>query len=1099
MSKLTRANKIDQMSTAEWQQYHQLMTNQQLMKYFADEVLRFSRSPMKPDDVLRRFSLNGDGHLDLREFQLAVTRLEIVSTPPVEADGSYEKSQHERDLARAKELYLVFCPSQTRKLDIDLFCRVMTEWSLQPMRARYQQDQTALLASSMSSMSMGNRIQYSTPRVALPTPYATQTSLEISRAVSGENKSKGESERIAEASARNARFLEGEVLWQRLSTAITQSSEKLRLIFLKMDVMSSGRVSPEELELALSHIGVFLTTREYEKLYMSMGDNVKEYKQDGASNGWWRGRGGNGKAFVIKYAEFLALFQEKTERDPHVEALPSNSRQVSPPVVGVGTARLWDLLVAAIDKLKPLFQQYERIRQYYMPPETFRDCLLRCGITMSNADFAALRVRLLPFTDSASGAIGLPQLLEALKASDRTTMQSKASPSVPGGSIGYVGVSPIRLGRKTVAPISTSVPKNDLTPYPAGKSTHERNAEENRTIVKIRDERRRESDIHFPLKTGAPGADERADGGSEAYLEHQHRRQDPFFSTGLLARYAEVEALFWALDPHGSGYVRAQDFYDHLNSFSTQLSNQGPSKYLPELTVGGSPHGGRLPRSVQKVLERMYLDLPKLCAICERMDTNQTGTVSSTELLSAIHEMGIMASVADKHAALQILNRDEHSKEDNTPSERISYRTLEGRLAAICSVLLSPKKCSKHLTNTSVLLAPYEEYSLPEHTTSNKPASRDSDALWNCPRRRMHQDHRAARSSIKITDAVSSPEGREFTPTRPPSAAEEAKLRRDRRHRVALVGVLQDLLERRCDLKTALDLHRRADARGLVTKHDLVEILLTSRLNLHFPAGAPAAQELVDELYPTLGADSSLGFLDILRRISELLGEVTTELSLSPPSSGNGPPSTFSTNPYQPPRQTGRRHNGANFDMHSSPLPMKPSPSASIIKSSAIDTALSDSATTVRRKLLHDSRLKDLLNSDYGLQSAAVLVRHAFKGLAPREMVVPVDNGEFEAMCRVTDVKHVCYRLGLDLDLYEQQFVASSVDAGDSGFVTSPDLLEFFKQLAQTVDVASPSTEIKQKHNDVDVRRSVTFREPVGGDDNCHEHTRAIQPSPVVH
>jgi hypothetical protein len=100
----------------DWQQYHQLLSNQQLMKHFANEVHRFSRSPMKPDDVLRRFSLNGDGHLDLREFQLAVTRLEIVSSSSSQPDASYPEPQQNRDWERAKELYLVFCPSQTRKL-----------------------------------------------------------------------------------------------------------------------------------------------------------------------------------------------------------------------------------------------------------------------------------------------------------------------------------------------------------------------------------------------------------------------------------------------------------------------------------------------------------------------------------------------------------------------------------------------------------------------------------------------------------------------------------------------------------------------------------------------------------------------------------------------------------------------------------------------------------------------------------------------------------------------------------------------------------------------------------------------------------------------
>lgn len=282
--------------------------------------------------------------------------------------------------------------------DIDLFCRIMTEWSLQVMRASYQHDPTPQLTSSISSLSMGKRVQYSSPRAPLATPYATQATLDINRTAGSDSRNKTGNEGDNDANGRNTRLVEGEALWQRLSTSIAQSSEKLRQIFLKIDVMSSGKINPEELELALSHIGVFLTTREYEKLYQSLGEDVKEYTRDGASNGRWRGRGGNGNAFAIKYAEFLALFQEKAGIDHRPQALPSNSRQVSPPVVGVGSARLWDLLVATLDKLQLLFQQYERIGQYYLSPETFRDCLLRCGITLSNADFAALRVRLLPFS-----------------------------------------------------------------------------------------------------------------------------------------------------------------------------------------------------------------------------------------------------------------------------------------------------------------------------------------------------------------------------------------------------------------------------------------------------------------------------------------------------------------------------------------------------------------------------------------------------------------------------------------------------------------------------------------------------------------------------
>ncbi|KAL3674808.1 hypothetical protein V7S43_000735 [Phytophthora oleae] len=1072
------------------------------MKHFSGEVHRFSRCPMKPDDVLRRFSLNGDGHLDLREFQLAVTRLEIVVSP--QSDGSYIDPQSDRDLERARELYLVFCPTQTRKLDIDLFCRIMTEWSLKLMRTSYQPDQ---LTSSMSSLSTNQRLQYSSPRAPLPTPYATQATINATRAI--DRVDQGD----VDPNDRSTRLMDGEALWQRLTTAIEQSSKKLRQIFLKMDVLSSGKVNPEELELALSHIGVFLTTREYDKLYMSLGEDVKEMTRDEATNGRWRGRGGNGNAFTIKYAEFLALFQERAGVDNRPQTLPSMSKQASPPVVGDGSARLWDLLVAASDKLQLLFQQYERIGQFYLPPENFRDCLMRCGITMSNADFTALRVRLLQFSDPASGSIGIRPLVNAVKAADRTVMKSKASPGVPGTSVGYVSRSPIRLGRKTVQPTAYSPVTTGTEPYPAGKSTQERNAEASRTIVKICDDRRRESELHYPTATTSPRAVN--SGESEAYLEHQHRRQDPFFSNGkpppaletrilsklqqlkqlgqvsacspqsvfpgdrfghisrgqfrqslvhlnLLVRYTDVEALFWTLDTQGRGYILAQELYDHLNNFATQ--EKTASSELPGLSLDGS-HRARLPRSVQKVLEKMLVELPHLVAICERMDTNHSGSVSKAEMLQATHELGIMASIADNHAAIEALSRD---------SDLIPYHSLEDRLGALCSELLSPKKRTKHLSTTSVLLAPYEERTPPLEVAASY--SQANDALWNCPRRRLVQDHPAAKSSIRIADETNSTKS-EVTLVQPRKTVgvEDAKSRQERRHRVALVGILQDLLERRSDLKTALDLHRRADARGQVTKKDLVEILLTSRLNLHFPTGSPAAEELVDELYPSLRPESGLGFLDVLRRISDLLGEVTKELSLARPKSGNGPPNSFSTNPYQnPERSTGRRLNNS-LDMHSSVLPTT---TGSFTKLASLPNA--GSAASVRRKLLQESRLKNLLDSDYGLQSAAVLVRHAFKGLAPREMVVPIDNGEFESTCRASDIKHVCYRLGLDLDLLEQQFVANSIDTGESGFVSSPGLLDFFAKLAQTGDYSAPKsfhTKSTEKDCGRDARRSVTFCE----------------------
>ncbi|RLN43998.1 hypothetical protein BBJ28_00022302, partial [Nothophytophthora sp. Chile5] len=1064
----------------EWQQYHQLLGNQQFMEHFADEVHRFSRAPMKPDDVLRRFSLNGDGQLDLREFQLAVTRLEIVSSPMSSA-SQHQESQQERALAKAKELYSVFY--------IDFFCRIMTEWSLQLMRARYQHGQTSHAASTSSLPKDNRAVQYASLRAPLAAPYATQTPSNSNQTGGGDNRGLGRNDGFSGDNNRSTRLQEGEDLWQRIATPITQSSEKLRQIFLKMDVMSSGKVSPEELELALSHIGVFLTTREYEKLYMSLGDDVKERTGGGGNYGRGRTRGGNASAFVIKYVEFIAFFQGTAGQGHRPQTLPSNSRQASPPVVGLGNARLWDFLVSALDRLEPLCQQYERIRQRFLPPETFRDCLLRCGIALSNADFAALRVRLLPFTS----------------------------------------VTPLCLLFVRFV-----------------------NAEASRTFVKIRDEKRWKSDLHFPVGATTPQAQADADNASEIYNQHQHHRQDPFFSSGkppaalearilsklqqlsqigtpaacspqsifpgdrfgrisrgqfrqslvhlgVLARYPEVEALFWPLDPQGRGYMTTRDFYDHLNAFAARQSN---TSSLPTLVTDGSADSGRLPRSVQKVLEGMLLELPHLCAICERMDVHQTGTVSPPELFAAIQEVGILASVADTQNAIAALSTDQHQHQEcPTSPPRVSYRSLPDRLSALCSDLLSPKKRQKHLSTTSVLLAPHEDRDRSMDFVPSNQGSHETDALWNCPRRRMHQDHPAAKSSIRITDAVSGSESdvASIRPAARPAAVEDAKSRQERRHRLALVGVLQDLLERRSDLKTALDLHRRADARGQVTKQDLVEILLTSRLNLHFAAGSAAARELVDELYPSLNPDSGLGFLEVLHRVSELLAEVTKDLASPPPSSGSGPRCTFSTNPYQQQWQAERRSNASSGTHNPVVSATTQATFASATKASGLPSnggALVGDAASVRRKLLQESRLKELLNSDYGRQSAAILVRHAFKGLAAREMVVPVDNGQFEAMCRSSDVKHVCYRLGLDLDLHEQQFVAHSIDPTDSGFISSPDLLEFFTQLAQP-DAAASYPSANDGH--ADARRSVTFAGASNANEHPFEHSRDSRANGIMH
>lgn len=562
----------------------------------------------------------------------------------------------------------------------------------------------------------------------------------------------------------------------------------------------------------------------------------------------------------------------------------------------------------------------------------------------------------------------------------------------------------------------------------------------------------------------------------------------------VLARYAEVETLFWTLDPSGRGYIVNHDLYDHFNSFTTmrpadpslpstfaELSSPSAAatgsrwSTLPAISTDGastSPTSskgteglmgtaaGRLPRSAQKVLEGMLIELPHLLAICQHNDTNQSGTISPQELLTAIQELGILASTSDLQSAIFTIYSGMETSSSNGSPPLIPYKRLESRLGQLCSDLLSPKKRKKHLSTTSVLLAPQEQsydeliggkHEFDMHTVS------EADALWNCPRRKMNHDHRATKTSFRLSDHISDDVGLVQTRLASDSVqkstmqqqqqqrqdgggAEDDADRKLRMNRLAVISILHDLLERRIDLKTAMDLHRNADVHGQVSKEDLAEILLTSRLSLNFSTSSSgiSVRDFVETLYPSHTQHAGITYLDLLHRASDLLAELKRVTSSNTPGGYQGGSS------QQQQRQTARRLN-SNVDIGlSSSSTTLPAQQPSMLGNMA---SFSSDEATVRRKLLHESRLSELLLSDSGRQSAAILIRHAFKGLAPREMVVPIENGEYEAMCRSNDVKHVCYRLGLDLDLSEQQFVILTVDKNGAGFISSPQLLDFFIQL----------------------------------------------------
>ncbi|TMW65091.1 hypothetical protein Poli38472_009258 [Pythium oligandrum] len=1062
--------KIQSLSTAEWHQYHQLLENRRLVDYFADEIRRFAHSQLKPEDVLRRFSLNGDGQLDLKEFHLAAKRLGIISG----ADNG-DSSAAQR---KSRELFSVFSPSHNKKLDIDMFCRIMNEWSMQLFRLQQQlpTEVSPLLSSGSSGRSSAT----------IPTPYAIESS--------------------SSSPDKGIVNTDGELVWRRMRDVVLQNLDKLSQIFFKMDIACSGSISQDEFELAMSHIGVFLTKREYEKLYEALPFDLKNFHAPGASE----------NSFGIRYAGFLANIQgQHPQASKHT--LPASAQTSSPPIST--NVRLWDLLVLALDKLESLIRQYERAYHQSVSAETFRDILMRCGLQLSNPDYAALRVRLLPFTDG-NGVIDLSALLHALKSHERSamtsTVQSSAIPLALNSST--ANFSPIRTGRKTVfaSPQDNMSPSSISTPHPAGKSNEQRNVEANRTAVRIRDESRWKSDLNINQSVDSPrksatesdtssqrGGDD--EGGVQPYalerrilLKLQQLKdvgqlgssspqsvfsgdrfgritrgqfRQSIVHLGIVARYAEVETLFWTLDPSGRGYIVNQDLYDHLNTSATRIrASDLAAMGLPQLNPDSTTSPGRLPRSVQKIFEGMLHQFRTLLSICERKDPQRTGLITRPDLMAAIQELGILASPQDVQSALVAITqrvellagRDQQAYygsvnaspplADPYHPNGIVYSKLESRLKQLCSDLLSPKKRRQHLTTASVLLAPQEEIvPLNGRDDYNMNMANETDALWNCPRRKMNQDHRAAKSSIKIADQIydevegSSGSGSPSYQNQrhsPPRHNSDVIDKRQRGRRLAMISILQDLLERRGDLKSVMDLHRNADVHGQVSKRDLVEILMVSRLNLNFSTSTYgiAAHEFVDTLYPQ--NDQTVGFLDLLHRISDLLAELSHVNPAAP-----NPTGLYGNNAY--PRETARRlHTAGAVPSLSAPVSTGGLHGGSKTNSMPQFSLFPSDELSLQRKVLYESRLSDLLLTEKGRQSAAILIRHAFKGVMARELVVPIDNGEFEAVCRVGDLKHVCFRLGLDLDVAELHFLVTSIDVNQSGYVSSPQLLQFFTHLA---------------------------------------------------
>ena len=297
-----------------------------------------------------------------------------------------------------------------------------------------------------------------------------------------------------------------------------------------------------------------------------------------------------------------------------------------------------------------------------------------------------------------------------------------------------------------------------------------------------------------------------------------------------------------------------------------------------------------------------------------------------------------------------------------------------------------------------------------------------------------------------------------------------------RGRRLAVISILQDLLERRGELKSVMDLHRHADIHGQVNTRDLVEILMASRLSLSFSNAVPAgitARDFVDVLYPQQQQQSQNGsdqpftvsFLDLLHRISDLLSELTRVT----PVSGKTVTGLYSNK--RVPSRGHAAHAHVRWDWRRRRRRKRKEEEEELLEEvwrtrrsnwipSHHGRERSDSLEDAQCRCLPVTNcrcsancctravLSELLTSEKGRHSAAVLIRHAFKGVMAREMVVPIDNGEFEAVCRASDLKHVCFRLGLDLDASELHFLVTSLDTNQSGYIASPQLMQFFTHLA---------------------------------------------------
>ncbi|CCI40497.1 unnamed protein product [Albugo candida] len=1065
------------MNAPDSQKFYSLLNNLQALSYFEDEISRFHQSSFSPGTLLRRFSLNGDGQLDLREFILAMKRLEIIVD--VERDmGTIPAS------ARGREMFLLFCPTSSRKLDIDFFCRIMKEWYLKLMQLRQKKD------SSMITKPLSPK---NTARTPVFTPYAVETPNQTFPDSFGELfNDKNSIDIMSDATT----------LWKRIRGALVQNLDKLSQLFFKMDVTCSGSISLDEFELALTHIGVHLATQDLSKFYAALSPKFKDFSSHFSSIN----ENQSAQTFGIRYAALLSIILNTSHQTSTTNGTalsrpttPDTTRPLHSNMALKTTTRLWDVLQKSIERLEPILMRYIRTHHRSISADTFRDCLLRSGVSLSNSDYAGLRVLLMPFTD-ADDCIIMQKILQALKNQGNYEDAEVIA-------TGIRGIAPLRTGKKTIFKSASPCSAN---PIAAGKTNEERNAAATRTLVKVCDENRWKDNVQQSMvgydSTGTQQRNDTVDGDRVQYsLEKrilgrldQLQKQKSFLNCSIettfpgdrygritsgqlrenlvqinvLARHAELEALFWCLDPQGHGFIVNHDLHNHLRDIASAKQsrfggNQHRSKEneqlqtnctnstsshdsAPHLLINTSlvPEGRQIDRAVQKVLEVLvqnYSDVLQRCYESHNSDGNK-GSVRVTRnmLLRIIYDLGVLGAPSDLEAAVSAIMDCDHPGQTE---DGIDIQHFESRLNLLTSDLLSPRNRRNHCSTTSVLLAPMEDQrwqnssSDPAYQTGSQIQStnRLGESVYHT-RRRMNQSHPATRSTIELTEHdLDARDGNQNTiDTSRHLETPMSGYCRQRTSLLAIISIIQDILERRAELKSILNYHRNTGVNGDIPVEDLAEIFLSSRLGLNFSTTSTSGISVHDFLrllFSPEEGDSqqhenrkTIEFLDLLRLISGLYSRLTKEQGALLYKS---------------------RGQENDFELPNQPLNRQNDYKRSALYGSILNKLGSNKCQL--RDLLFPSRYTTNGLTYEQKQSAAILLRHQFKAVAATSQgVISLPYGDYESICTLPNLRNICYRLGLDLTLQELELVMREVDPEQSGYFSSLSLLYFLFRVAET-------------------------------------------------